>query len=279
MKAKKAVAAKVPQLFPPSKTVDKEKRTIVVGDVHGCYEELVSLLLKVDLSISDRLVFVGDLIDKGPASAAVVQYVRQLSDTGLQVTLVMGNHEEKALRWWMHAEGERRLSVSNPMKDLDGRYERLFGALAPVDVAFLREAVLYTVVPGGIAVHAGVTPDMDLLPVENGKLIDYWGAQRRKYAQMLRVRHVREGRMVPLGEEVADDPTWWGVYDGRFGHIYSGHSGVAVRMVFVSGIDSGCVYGGSLTAAVTSQDGRDVRFVEEPARRIYAQLRKDVVDD
>lgn len=282
VRAEKAVVATVvppPQLPQSLRAMPREKRTIVVGDVHGCYDELVSLLFQVELGIADRLVFAGDLIDKGPASAAVVQYVRQLRNTGLQVTLVMGNHEEKALRWGMHARAERDGLGLNPMKDPDGRYKRLFDALTLADVELLEGAVLYTNVPGGMVVHAGVTPDMPLLPIENGRLFDYWGVQRRQYAQMLRVRRVRDGSMVPLGEEMVEDPAWWGVYEGRFGHIYCGHSAVVVRTDYVSGIDSGCVYGGSLTAAVISQDGKNVRFVEEPARKAYAERHRGGVED
>jgi hypothetical protein len=41
-------------------------RTIVVGDIHGCYDELEDLLAEVEFGKSDRLVSVGDLITKGP---------------------------------------------------------------------------------------------------------------------------------------------------------------------------------------------------------------------
>jgi predicted phosphodiesterase len=41
-------------------------RTIVVGDIHGCYDELIELCEKVDLGQNDRVVSVGDLITKGP---------------------------------------------------------------------------------------------------------------------------------------------------------------------------------------------------------------------
>lgn len=43
-----------------------KSRTIVVGDIHGCYDELMDLMQQVDLGERDRVVSVGDLITKGP---------------------------------------------------------------------------------------------------------------------------------------------------------------------------------------------------------------------
>jgi serine/threonine protein phosphatase 1 len=48
-------------------------RTIVVGDIHGCYDELMALMEKVDLQDNDRVVSVGDLISKGPKSREVLE--------------------------------------------------------------------------------------------------------------------------------------------------------------------------------------------------------------
>ena len=64
-------------------------RTIIIGDVHGCLEELKLLLDKVEYdSLADRLIFVGDLINKGPDSIGVLKYVKSLN-----AEVVMGNHD------------------------------------------------------------------------------------------------------------------------------------------------------------------------------------------
>lgn len=63
-------------------------RTLIVGDVHGCIRELDLLLAKVCYTPGDRLIFLGDLINKGPASLAVLQRVKEL---GAEV--ILGNHE------------------------------------------------------------------------------------------------------------------------------------------------------------------------------------------
>jgi diadenosine tetraphosphatase ApaH/serine/threonine PP2A family protein phosphatase len=64
-------------------------RTIVIGDVHGCYFELVALLDEIGARQDDRLVFVGDLITKGPANREVVEFFQHRRNC----ESVLGNHE------------------------------------------------------------------------------------------------------------------------------------------------------------------------------------------
>jgi predicted MPP superfamily phosphohydrolase len=76
-------------------------RYILIGDVHGCLTELQALLGRIAPRLDDTLVFLGDLVDKGPESPAVVRWVRHLS-TLYRVVLIEGNHEEKHRRWRQH---------------------------------------------------------------------------------------------------------------------------------------------------------------------------------
>lgn len=68
-----------------------------IGDVHGCADALDALLTALAPTSSDRLVFLGDLVDRGPKSVAVVERVMDLMGR-LPVVLVIGNHEEMMLR-------------------------------------------------------------------------------------------------------------------------------------------------------------------------------------
>lgn len=69
-------------------------RQIVIGDVHGCVEELKSLLRDLSPSRTDRVLFLGDLMDKGPDGPACVRLVRESG-----YAMILGNHEEKHVRY------------------------------------------------------------------------------------------------------------------------------------------------------------------------------------
>lgn len=69
---------------------------LVIGDIHGCYHELQDLLEAAGLAADDRIIALGDLIDRGPKPAAVLEFFRQ-HDHAISL---MGNHEMKHLRWW-----------------------------------------------------------------------------------------------------------------------------------------------------------------------------------
>ena len=66
-------------------------RHIIIGDVHGMLDELASLIEKVDPGFDDTIIFVGDLVDKGPDSVGVVEFVRRLAES-FNVVVVEGNH-------------------------------------------------------------------------------------------------------------------------------------------------------------------------------------------
>ena len=55
-------------------------RTIIIGDVHGCVDELSDLIYELRLTKKDTLIFVGDLIDKGPDSPGVIKLISQNFD-------------------------------------------------------------------------------------------------------------------------------------------------------------------------------------------------------
>jgi len=75
-------------IFTPSQPV----RTLAVGDIHGCLESLKALARLVPFKPADRLVLLGDYIDRGPDSRGVIDWVRAASRAGDVISL-RGNHE------------------------------------------------------------------------------------------------------------------------------------------------------------------------------------------
>ena len=236
-------------------------RTIIVGDVHGCRSELEGLLDRVAFTSGDRLVFVGDLVARGPDSLGVLDIART---TGAIV--VRGNHEQKLLDWrraraaWMHGEAAAKPPLTSMHRDLAR-------SLRPVDWTLLETSPLSFEVPehGARVVHAGLLPGV---PFE---------AQTPQTLMRIRTVQVpgeRSGRARAKPVNVL----WGTVYDGPL-HVVFGHNaspGLQIHR-WATGLDTGCVYGGRLTAMVLANGQRIPRalparralLVAEPAARIW----------
>ena len=82
---------------------DTDSRLIVVGDVHGCLEELKILLNRCSYEKErDKVIFVGDLVNKGPFSADVIRFVREMG-----ASCVRGNHDDDALYYALKTKDDK----------------------------------------------------------------------------------------------------------------------------------------------------------------------------
>jgi hypothetical protein len=247
----------------------RKTRTVLVGDVHGCLEELSALIEQLRVQDTDKLVFCGDLLDKGPHSAEVVKFVRELANH-VPLVLVKGNHEEKHERFRKHEQSGK----PNPIKNA-GVFRAISEKLSSEDIEFLENAVLYHPLPehGALVVHGGVPPRMRDLPALTGLR----GQQKKRAEHMLRCRFTdQDGNLVLLTDYHPYRHTFWAeTYDGRFGHVFFGHepfTGVEPkRFLHATGLDTGCVFGGSLTAAVLEPGSTNPVFVTVEARQKYAE--------
>jgi hypothetical protein len=249
----------------------RHARYILIGDVHGCLVELQALIHRIAPLPDDTFVFLGDLVDKGPESPAVVRWVRHLA-TRYRVVCIEGNHEEKHRRWRQHV----RLG-SPVVHTMTGTAQMaaITQALSAADIAFLETGRLYFCIPHyhALVVHAGVPPAIATLPEDPQEISTYARKHRDLYKQMQRIRFVSpEGKIVQLGHETTHDRYWAELYDGRFGTVYFGHhvflAPAPVAFPYAVGLDLGAVHGGYLAAAILSEHG--VTYRMEPARRVYA---------
>jgi serine/threonine protein phosphatase 1 len=104
-------------------------RIWAIGDVHGCLTALDTLLQTLELQPDDRLIFLGDLIDRGPESKGVIERLFTLRSER-QVDVVQGNHEEMLLiardlpgyarAWQMYGGKETLASYGLPDGTIDG---------------------------------------------------------------------------------------------------------------------------------------------------------------
>jgi hypothetical protein len=245
-------------------------RTIFIGDTHGCNDELHSLITELHLRSDDRLAFVGDLVDRGPDSIGVIRYVKELLSHYPGSSCVAGNHESKVIE-------QRRKGLFKEPWTPDASED---------DWKFLESLPLIKKLPdlNVTVVHGGIFPRFfQSYPEGLSRIESNWHQSKGKYMdrakRFLRVRFVNpEGNMVSLGQETDEDVFWTERYDGREGYVFYGHQPYInppkpQLSEHAAGIDTGCVFGGRLTAAVVTDDPRKAEFVSVPALKMYSQPR------
>jgi bis(5'-nucleosyl)-tetraphosphatase (symmetrical) len=118
----------------------------VIGDLQGCLDPLQALLARIPAG--ERLVFVGDIVNRGPQSLAALRFVRDLADAGRAVAL-LGNHD---LHLLAVAHGVRPLHADDTLQEILAAPDRA----ALLD--WLRRQPLAHAEAGALFVHAGVLP-------------------------------------------------------------------------------------------------------------------------
>jgi protein phosphatase len=230
----------------------------LVGDVHGCHDELVELLASLGYATDStgtwrhregrRVVFLGDLVDRGPAVAAVLGLAMDMVERG-SALCIPGNHDDKLMR---------KLQGRN-VKIAHGLQESL-DSLAERPRAFSRRVQRFL---GALPSH---------LVLDGGRLVAAHGGMREEL-QGRESRRVRDfalygdttGEVDELGLPVRRD--WASAYHGAAMVVY-GHTPVA-QPIWVHrtlNVDTGCVFGGRLTALRYPE----LELVSVPARRRYA---------
>lgn len=137
----------------------------VIGDIHGCPQTTKALVEQVlNPQKGDTLVFVGDYIDRGPDSKAVIDYVIDLQrNAEFRVISLRGNHEQMLLdafhnpenfEIWMFNHGESTLS-SYGLIPADINTDNLMDRLPAEHVHFLKSTAFYHESDNYLAVHAG----------------------------------------------------------------------------------------------------------------------------
>ena len=214
-------------------------RVIVVGDIHGCADEFETLLHKLVLTRKDRLILLGDLINRGPDSARVIELAREHAHRAL-----LGNHELRLLNF-------RRTGDPTHLKRSD--YETL-RQLNHKSWAYLSNMPLTHHIPElrTVLVHAGFLPGRP------------WYSQPARVVTRIQV-------VGPDGEphkrsDYPGEPHWSQLWSGPpfviYGHTPSRDPAVAKWSL---GIDTSCVQGGALTACILPERN----LIQVPARECY----------
>jgi serine/threonine protein phosphatase 1 len=209
-------------------------RTIVVGDIHGCFDELMELLEKVNFGTDDRVVAVGDLVTKGPKNREVLE----LFMTDARFSTVIGNHDLALRRKWNGEKIKLKPSQKTTHKELKANKETYAG--------FLNRMPFTIDLDTHLVVHAGLRPNVELFSqtTEDMTLLRTLGKDRESH----------------------DGTPWYDVYAGDkvvlFGHWPAPEPRRGKKAI---GLDTGCVYGYNLTAYIIETD----ELVSVRAKRVY----------
>lgn len=162
----------------------KGRRAYVIGDIHGCLDLLNRLLERIEEEIAvapkmkTSIIFLGDVVDRGPSSAQVVERLRTYSNPGASAHFIMGNHEEVMLRViagdrdllgsWLRFGGRETLASygvdAKPLKKLEREElsERLRSVIPDSHRTFLAGFSDSISFGDYVFVHAGIRPGVDL---------------------------------------------------------------------------------------------------------------------
>ncbi|XP_054719803.1 bis(5'-nucleosyl)-tetraphosphatase, symmetrical-like [Uloborus diversus] len=236
--------------------VEKYDEIFVIGDIHGCFDELQMLLKKAEAEKDSTLkIIVGDLVNKGPKNAEVLDYLRQSAS----ILAVRGNHDEVVLKEYF--------SAKNPSYELKAS-NRWIKDLSLENINYLLELPFTISIPSlnVVVVHAGLLPGM---PIEANDPFN-----------MVCMRNVIEGDYFWEGGLTAskhiDEGEPWASMWGGPQHVYFGHD--AKRMLqkypFATGLDTGCVYGNWLTG-VFINGPRKGTFYNVKAKQVYSKTKSN----
>jgi diadenosine tetraphosphatase ApaH/serine/threonine PP2A family protein phosphatase len=214
-------------------------RLIAIGDVHGCHVELAELISRLELTREDRLVFLGDLVNRGPDSCKVLDIARANKAIAL-----LGNHELRLLKY--RRTNDRKYAKEH---DLD-----TFEKLRPQDWAYLEAMPLTFEEPdlNTVFVHGGFLPN------------EPW--QKQPPEVVTRIQFVDQDGHPAKRSAAPGAPLWADLWNGPPFVIY-GHTPrpEIYKLKWSVGIDTACVMGGYLTACILPEK----RFVQVKARRAY----------
>lgn len=236
-------------------------RTVIIGDIHGCYTEFVQLLEKVRFDRNhDRLILLGDLIDRGPFSYEVLALVKYLKDTmNDRLVILRGSHEYMLLR------NSRRIS--------DRLLWRVVGKGASLRSFHKNGASLYDCVPWirentvlfyedelFQCAHAGISREPIEVNDEHALLLNHHLVQKNAYT----------GKLTITGHIHLKQPSYFEGHGGKE-TILAYHKRLKLPQTGVLCIGTGCAEGGKLTALVNTDDEYELACVprQRSARRFY----------
>lgn len=151
-------------------------RTWVIPDVHGCLLTLRTLVEElIGLQKSDSLIFLGDIIDRGPSSKGVIDYIIKLKKSGIKTTVIRGNHEEYMAKVFREEQSKSRIRKILGLKSSSFKEWMMYGgtetlqsfnafnvsAIPEMYIEWIESLVFYLEWKDFLIVHAGFNFEKD----------------------------------------------------------------------------------------------------------------------
>lgn len=235
------------------KRVSSNGRLFAIGDIHGCIDELSTMMKAIAPQRGDTVVFVGDYIDRGPSARDVLDFMLELGDGDADYVFLKGNHEDMMLSYLglpgrygesflinggaqtLDSYGLNEDSLDRAIETIPSRHVDFLGHLA---TSYLRPPYLF--------VHAGILPTRQL--------------EEQSVEDMLWIRQEFIFNPHQLSATVV------------FGHTPM--RAVMVDLPYKLGIDTGLVYGGKLSCVefnegVLYQVGRGSRQAKNQSIEVH----------
>src|SRR5260221_3539307 len=237
----------------------------IIGDVHGCFDELAELLAQLGYAVQPggawqhsggrKMVFVGDLVDRGPRIPEVVRLVIESVKAG-SALCVPGNHDVKFMRKIRGKEVQITHGLAESLSQFE-TYEQTYRGFSRVAAEFIDDLVSHYVLDDGklVVAHAGM----------KGSMQGRGSGAVREFA----LYGETTGETDEFGLPVRYN--WAAEYRGAAAVVY-GHTPVPEPewLNRTINIDTGCVFGGKLTALRYPEK----ELVSVPAKQTYAESRK-----
>ncbi len=135
------------------------KRTIAIGDIHGRFDCLTSLVCKLKFTKDDTIIFLGDYIDRGPESKEVIDSIIYLQGK-FKVVALKGNHEDLCLKAYSDEKNNADIWIYNGGGNTLKSYKNMKVSKKHLD--WMRKLPLYFETERYIFVHAGLLPGKPL---------------------------------------------------------------------------------------------------------------------
>lgn len=254
-------------------------RIAVFGDVHGCIDEFSTLFDILEEEGFDKIVSLGDLVDRGPDSAGCVLFWGEISENYPSV-MILGNHDDKCIRFASHtkrflSEGRKiRMNVSKvkPWQKKVTEDGQEISWLPESEegrkiLSILRDSVLIHQIGDYTFVHGGLPPRLKTIP-----------SNSKYQKEFMYCRYISKEKDTPVSFDDVDripNYFWADKYDGRFGTVCFGHQPHEKNKVFSRehsvALDTGCVFGGHLSAVIINTKSNQIELFQVPAKKQYAE--------